>query len=75
MLKRSAPKIYDLDVEDALEKPDLAYPKVVPYGAHKKLDKIFASPDVTEILKAEFKAKRGKMIVSGIAVPALEGNC
>lgn len=53
----------------------MPYPKVVPYGAHKKLDKIFGSPDVTEILKAEFKAKRGKIIVSGIAFQALDGSC
>jgi len=50
------------------------YPKVA-YGAHKKLDKIFGPPDVTEILEAEFNVKRGKMIVSGNAFSALKGNC
>ena len=76
MLKRSAPEINSLDVEDAPEMSDLkAYPKVVPYGAHKKLDKIFAPADVAEILKAEFNVKRGKMIVSGNAFSALKGNC
>jgi hypothetical protein len=34
------------------------------YGSHSKIKKIFAAPNVVEVLETEFKSHRGRVMVS-----------
>ena len=68
MLRRSVPGQYEIENSaDELDKLDFAKGRVVPHSSHDKLNQIFAPADVGKILKAEFEARQGKMIVSGKA--------
>lgn len=56
---------------DETEKPALGKPGVKNYGKHKMLDKHHGTPDITQIVKAQIKAKMGRMIVSGMGILTL----
>ena len=61
----------DVDSDEENEKPALGEPRVKNYGEHKMLDKHSGPPDITEIVKAQIKAKMGRMIVSGMRTSTL----
>lgn len=39
---------------------------IIQYGTHRKLNKIFAPPDIDAILEAEFAARKGNIVISGM---------
>ncbi|KFY49967.1 hypothetical protein V495_00403 [Pseudogymnoascus sp. VKM F-4514 (FW-929)] len=54
----------DVDSDKEIEKPALGKSRVKNYGEHEMLDRHSGPPDITEIVKAQIKAKMGRMIVS-----------
>jgi hypothetical protein len=65
VLERSAPNKSAKGEDDYPPRYNLDA-KIIPYGTHKKLNKIFDPPDVGAILTREFEARKGKMVVSGM---------
>lgn len=45
---------------------------IVRHGRHDRLAQIFGSPHIGGILRSEFAAREGKMMVSGKALHAFE---
>jgi hypothetical protein len=54
-----------MDMENVLDKHNLVDPKIVLYGTHQKIHKIFASPNIRDILSGEFRTRKGDLVVSG----------
>lgn len=63
-MKRSNPVQLE-DMDNTLMKHNLTDPKIVLYGTHQKIHKIFAPANVHSILNGEMTTRKGSLIVSG----------
>ena len=44
---------------------DTQRPRIIPYGTHRMLDKIFGRPNINAIIRRELASRKGSMVVSG----------
>lgn len=56
----------NVDSNEEIEKLALGKPRVKNYSEYKMLDKHSSSLDITAIVKAQIKAKMGRIIISSI---------
>ncbi|KAM0147863.1 hypothetical protein ACHAQE_010092 [Botrytis cinerea] len=73
VLKRSNPVQLE-DMDNTLMKHNLTDPKIVLYGTHQKIHKIFAPANVRSILNGEMTTRKGSLIVSACANKAMSMN-
>ncbi|KAK6609667.1 ferric reductase like transmembrane component [Botrytis cinerea] len=59
------------DMDDILKKHNLTDPKIVLYGTHQKIHKIFAPANVRGILNGEMSARKGSLAISVCANKAM----
>ena len=44
---------------------DTQSPRIIPYGTHRMLNKVFGRPNINAIIKRELGSRKGSMVVSG----------